>query len=181
MNNLPSTINHPETFLKSPSAGFDGVFDWSWTDGCFGQTKITPMDFDGLVERKGNFILFETKGVGVPIPKGQMYTFKSAYELNCFTIIFIEGKTSPELAKAWCQPGFSNSLFMDEHKPVNIEKLKQFVNNWYEYANKNPRKKVDTTFLNKKITHLDGLLAEVKKHLSSAVSSLGGTIKWGNE
>jgi len=42
------TIKYPETFKKSPSSQFDSVLDWSWTDGCFGGGKITPMDNDGL-------------------------------------------------------------------------------------------------------------------------------------
>lgn len=175
---LPKTIKHPETFIKSPSAGFDGVFDWSWTDGCFGAGKITPMDFDGLVERKGNFILFETKDVGVPIPVGQMYTFKSAYDLGCFTILFIEGKTKPEMAKVWCQPGFCNSLVMDNHAPVDISKLKKFVSDWYQYADKNPRKKVDTTFLNKRVADLNNQISGLKTYLTGAVAALGGSVIW---
>ena len=176
---LPPTIKHPETFLKSPSAGFDGVFDWSWTDGCFGEGRITPMDFDGLVERKGNFILFETKDVGVSVPKGQIYTFQSAYNLGCFTIIFIEGKTYPEFAKAWCQPGFSNGLVMDQHAPVDLEKMRKFVSDWYGFADKNPRQKVDISFLNKRISDLDNQVSNIKTHLTNAVKELGGSIVWG--
>ena len=138
---LPNTIKHREAFLKSPAAGFDGVFDWSWTEGCFGEGKITPMDFDGVVERKGNFIVFETKNPGTPIPLGQMYTFESAYKLNCFTIVFIEGKERPESAMAWCQPGFNKSIKMKYYKPItDMVKFKGFISGWYDYAENNPRK-----------------------------------------
>lgn len=133
---LPDTIKHPDTFLKTPSAGFDGVFDWSFTAGCFGNGKITPMDFDGVIERKGNFLVFETKAVGVPVPQGQIYTFESFYRLGVATIVFIEGKTSPELAKVWCQPGFKGGVKMGNHKPVNSERLSKFCSEWYEFANK---------------------------------------------
>lgn len=179
MNNLPSTIKYKDAFLNSPAAGFDGVFDWSWTDGCFGSGKITPMDFDGVVERNGNFILFETKNIGTPIPQGQMYTFKSAYDLECFTIVFIEGKTTPEFAKLWCQPGFKNGLVMDEHKPVkDMGMFKQVVSDWYQHAENNPRKKIDTSFLNKRIASLELIVNSTKMHLTNAVSALGGTVKW---
>ena len=47
------------------------------------------MDFDGVVERKGNFILFETKNLGVPIQEGQLRTLKAAHSLGCFTIVLI--------------------------------------------------------------------------------------------
>ena len=79
---LPKTIHSPDIFEKSPPCGFDGVFDWSWTEGCFGETSITPMDFDGVVERKGHFIIFETKKRGVVVPKGQLYTFESLLKLG---------------------------------------------------------------------------------------------------
>jgi len=176
---LPSTVKYPDTFLNSPAAGFDGLFDWSWTDGCFGGGKITPMDFDGVIERKGNFLLFETKGVGVPIPKGQMYTFKSAYDLGCFTVFFIEGKEKPESVKLWCQEGFKDGLVMDSHKPVtDINRLKDIVSDWYKYADSHPRKKVDTTFLNKKIAACEKELSDVKQYLTYAVEALGGQVAW---
>ncbi len=176
--NLPSTIKHPNTFLNSPAAGFDGVFDWSWTDGCFGEGKITPMDFDGVVERKGNFILFETKGVGVPIPKGQMFTFESAYRLGCFTIVFIEGKESPEKAKVWCQDNFKLNKKMGSHAETTTERLSKFVAEWYQFAEENPRKYIDTSFLNKKISNLSYTADEVKKHLEASVNLYGGKVRW---
>lgn len=137
---LPQTIKHHETFVRSPSAGFDGVFDWTWTQGHFGEGKITPMDFDGVVERKGNFIVFETKGVNVPVPKGQLITLDAAYNLGVFTILFIEGKADPEAAKCWFQNGFYGGRRMEEHRPTNREKLGNFVGKWYEFADANPVK-----------------------------------------
>lgn len=142
---LPKTIKHKNAFINSPSAGFDGVFDWSWTDGCFGDGKITPMDFDGVVERKGNFILFETKDIGVPVPKGQLYTLESAHRLGCFTILLLYGKTKPESAQIW-YPGVTTRQNLN-----GIEEIKQKVANWYEYANKNPKKSISDEFLSRRI------------------------------
>lgn len=130
------TIKYPDTFKKSPSAQFDGVFDWSWTQGCFGAGKITPMDFDGVVERKGNFIIIETKNMGVPVPLGQMITLESIYKLDVFTVIFIQGKSTPELAKVWCQPGFKGGKKMDEYKETDVKRMQGFLSEWYEYVNK---------------------------------------------
>lgn len=135
--NLPSTIKYERTFKESLSFGFDGVFDWSWTQGCFGEGKITPMDFDGLVEKNGNFIVFETKGLGVPVPKGQMITFERLYLLGIFTICFIEGKEAPERAKVWCQQGFKGGRKMEEHLPIDTERAAQFVSEWYRFAQSN--------------------------------------------
>lgn len=144
--NLPPTIKHPSGFNHSPAAGFDGVFDWSWTDGCFGSGKITPMDFDGVVERKGNFILFETKNVGVPIPKGQLYTLESAHALGCFTIMIIHGKTKPESAVIWL-PGTKTRQDI-----IGLNAIKEKVSAWYSWANENPRKNIDIPSASKLIS-----------------------------
>lgn len=134
---LPDTIKHHATFERSLPVGFDGAFDWSWTQGHLGNGKITPMDFDGVVERKGNFIVFETKGAMVPIPRGQLMTLEAAYRLGVFTILLIEGKTTPESAQAWCQPGFKNGMRMRQHVPTDSDRLGRFVGDWYDFANAN--------------------------------------------
>ena len=131
-DNLPNTILYPEQFKKSKPAGYDGVFDWSWTDGCFGKTKITPMDWDGVVERKGNFIVFETKNPGQQIPDGQKFTLQAAHKTGLFTIMIIWGKRIPESFEVWYPKG-------EVRKYSGIEKAKKIVSRWFEYANKNPR------------------------------------------
>lgn len=163
MSELPDTIKHPRTFIDSPAAGFDGVFNWEWTKGCFGDGKITPMDFDGVVERKGNFIVFETKAAGVPIPKGQLLTLQRAHELGAFTIMLIHGKQQPEAVQIWCPPDFRDGRVMEEFKDVSVSQARGFVSRWYEYADKNPKQKVDVSFLHRRIKALEterDLLAE---------------------
>ena len=95
------------------------------------------MDFDGVVERKGNFLLFETKNLDVPIPKGQLYTLQAAHALGCFTIMLIHGKTSPERTEVW----FSGSN-VKQHL-IGSEAVRQKVASWYGWANNHPQKNVD--------------------------------------
>ena len=66
-------IRDEEEFNKSLPAGYDGKFDWDVfkQHGCFGDTKIEPMDFDGVVERHKHYLIFETKKEGQRIPQGQ--------------------------------------------------------------------------------------------------------------
>lgn len=154
--NLPSTIKHPEGFRHSPAAGYDGVFDWSWTQGCFGEGRITPMDFDGVVERKGNFILFETKNLGVPIPQGQLFTLKAAHALGCFTVFLIHGKTSPETVEIW-YPGVATKATIQ-----GKQEAAERVAKWYEWANNNPRRPVDVSLLNKRV---QSLIDENEQHV----------------
>ena len=140
---IPDTIHYPSTFKKSPPAGFDGIFDWSWTEGCFGNPKITPMDLDAVVERRGNFVLFETKNPGVPIPQGQQITLNSFYNLGVFTIIFIEGKENPEKVQLWSAKGFHDTdpvanPIMGEHKSCTIYDLRDYLKRWTAFADANP-------------------------------------------
>lgn len=179
MSDLPETIKHPSTFLNSPAAGYDGVFDWTWTQGCFGQTKITPMDFDGVVERKGNFIVFETKGAGVPVPKGQEYTLERAHSLGVFTIVFVAGKEQPEALKVWHAPDFRKGKKMPDFCDVTIGNCQAFVKAWFTYAENNPKPKVDVTFLNQRITELTTQVGGAKNAANTLVNSLGGRIVWG--
>jgi hypothetical protein len=134
---LPTTIKHPSGFARSPSAGNDGVFDWSWTQGCFGQGRISPMDFDGVVERRGNFLLFETKDLDVPVPAGQLITLKSAHSLGCFTVMLIHGKTEPERTELWF-PGSAEKQHL-----IGKEAARQKVAAWYSWADRNPRQAID--------------------------------------
>ncbi len=174
MKNLPGTVKHPDAFIRSPAAGFDGVFDWSWTNGCFGSGNITPMDFDGVIERKGNFLVMETKDIGVTVPHGQMITFDSAHKLGVFTILFIEGKDKPKKVKAW----FPNGDRWEKHRPVDTAYMKKLCSRWYAYADSNPQKSVDVRFLNRRIINLESIHGVVKNHLECAVKEMGGCVTW---
>jgi len=136
MTNLPKTIEYPDTFIRTVPPGFDGVFDWSWTQGCFGKTKIKPMDIDSIVERKGNFIIFETKGVGVPVPQGQMLTLDAMYKRGFATVVFIQGKTVPSAAMVWCAKGFKGGKKMSGFKFTDRLRMHNFVKDWFQFADK---------------------------------------------
>jgi len=142
---LPDTIKYKDTFVRTAPPGFDGAFDWSWTDGCFGlkangeTSKISPMDIDGVVEKKGHFIIFETKSLNTPIPPGQMIMLKAMYARGKATILFIQGKTEPVKAMAWCESGFyegaDDGHYMTEFQDVDRHVMHCFVKDWYKFAN----------------------------------------------
>lgn len=139
-------IYSKEAFYESLPAGFDGEFDWDWTDGCFvrrngEETRIKPMDADGLVERGGNFLLFETKEVGKDVPGGQLYTMQALYRLGCFTMLYVYGKKSPEMLASWDAPDFRDGVVMDESKPVpvTVQQARAFVHKWFLYADENKK------------------------------------------
>src|SRR5574343_364800 len=132
MSALPKTIYHPQKFLNSPASGFDGVYDWSWAEGCYGDTEISPMDFDGVVERKSHFLVYETKDVGKPIPGGQLITLRNLFMLGRFSIFYVWGKTR-----------FDHGVFISpwHDKPVEVTKIgiaRKVVARWFELADQGP-------------------------------------------
>jgi hypothetical protein len=95
------------------------------------------MDFDGVVERKGNFLVFETKDSGVPVPEGQMITLKTLHALGCFTVMLIHGKAEPESTEIWF-PGSTERQHL-----IGKEAVMQKVSAWYLWADQHPRQAVD--------------------------------------
>ena len=52
------TIRDAERFMA-------GVWDWGFLDGAFRNGRVKVSDIDGIVERNGNFLIFETKARGI--------------------------------------------------------------------------------------------------------------------
>lgn len=139
MSDLPSTIRHPEAFLKSQwsiecpycnqTIGFDGVFNWGWTSGCFGETKITPTDFDGVIERNYHFLIIETKDEGILIPRGQLITLEHLRKAKSFSIMKIWNKTDPASFECIYPTG-------KVIQGYGTEEARRFVSNWFRWANK---------------------------------------------
>lgn len=88
-------IKYEDTFKDAMPAGFDGVFDWDFLIPIFKGTKITPMDIDCIVERRGHTLMLETKNAGVPVPLGQAITLETQikYSRGKTTVYIIYGKT----------------------------------------------------------------------------------------
>ena len=127
MADLPDTIRNPEAFENSKPAGFDGVFDWSWTQGCFPGTNISPTDFDGVVERNNHYLVFETKKSGADIKPGQKQDLERLREGKSFTVMKIWGKKEPETVEV---------IFPDGkiRRYKGIEKAKDVVKKWFKAA-----------------------------------------------
>ena len=128
----PDTIKYPDAFNRNQAAGFDGLFNWKWTEGCFGFTKITPMDFDGVVERRKHYLVFETKDPGVEIPQGQLITLEGLMAPRSFCVMKIWGKEEPEYFEA--SFGLVGEKVYEE-KGEGIEKAKIYVERWFGWAN----------------------------------------------
>jgi len=129
------TVLYPKRFQQAAPAGFDGVFDWDFLEGCFPRATIMPMDFDCVVEINGNFLVFETKADGKAVPRGQILTFISLLQLPQFCLFLINGKTPESITKL-------SSYWCDRRKiisPANADIVREKAKRWAKYAEQNPQ------------------------------------------
>jgi len=117
-----------DSFSQSPACGFDGVFDWDFLQGCFGDDRRMPMDFDGVVERNGQFLVFETKKPGVPVPSGQAIALERLRQTGLFTIFIIWGKEKPLQFQILHNKGITKVMLASQEIVSNHAKR------WYQWA-----------------------------------------------
>jgi len=128
---LPSTVKFPSAFTQSPSAGNDGHLHWEWWKYAIDRRDIKPMDIDGLVEIKNNFLICESKNPGVPIPKAQQDSINALLRTGLFTVIYQYGKETPQW---WAQQGHAKARSPDFAGGLNPDRrsggLFEFVKKW---------------------------------------------------
>lgn len=120
--------------IRDMKAFIDSLWDWEILDGCFGIGRIRPSDLDGIVERNGHFLCFETKVLNTQVPLGQYLTLKALVKIGFFTVMIIWGpKDTPRRLAVWDRNG--------EVKPYDADlfELRRRVADWYRWANKQSR------------------------------------------
>jgi len=117
--------------------GFDGVFHWGWVLESIGYdkgiTKIQPMDFDGVIERRFNYMIFETKDIKRKISQAQQWTLERLHKAKSVTVMKIWGKVVPERFVAECWWG--NGKYKSD-EGSGLEEAKNYVARWFGWANK---------------------------------------------
>ena len=98
-----------------------------------------PMDFDGVVNRYMQFLLFETKNEGVPIPKGQYITLEEAVETRFFMVI-ICAKTAKTINgwDFWHWNNKSRRIIKTSYDGDSYA-LMLFVSRWWQWASNRKR------------------------------------------
>jgi len=126
------TVKYPDRFNRALPAGFDGLFDWDFLLPAFQGTRITPMDLDAVVERNGQFLVFETKENGAPIPVGQTITLERLV-LKGITVIVLRGKTAAEINgfDVW---KLRRGEVWKRHIPGTADELVAKVREWFIWA-----------------------------------------------
>ena len=143
---MTDTIKHPDAFDKSQwrincphcneIIGFDGIFNWGWVLEAIGynagRTQITPMDFDGVIERRYHYLIFETKDVNKDIPLGQVITLDNLRTAKSFTVMRVWGKENPA---AWeAEFGYTKGGRVIKKTGVGEESAKDYVSRWFRWA-----------------------------------------------
>jgi hypothetical protein len=104
-----------------------GIWDWSILEGCFGNTKISPTDIDGCVERKGKKLFLETKLPGIEIPNGQARTLYSLVD-DGHTVLIVWGENDTPQRLRIITP------YYDETQECDLETLRSVVSKWFAMA-----------------------------------------------
>lgn len=128
----PDTIKNPKQFEQSKPANFDGIFNWKWMEGCFGQTKITPTDHDCVVERYKHYLICESKLPHVAIPQGQLIALEGLMSPKSFCVMKIWGKQEPIYFETMF--GINGKIYRE--KGNGVERARDFVKKWFQYASK---------------------------------------------
>ena len=106
------------------------IWDWGFLNRCFGNTNIRVTDIDGMVERKGKFLVIETKSHDAPIPEGQKRMFEAMKNNSAFTVLIIWGdKNLPQKCKLILE---GNEY---EFSSVTAGTIQDIVSMWFHFAN----------------------------------------------
>lgn len=113
--------------IRNLNAYRDGAWDWGFLDECFAPTRVRPSDVDGIVERRGRFLVIEAKPNEGRMTKGQALTLDAFSREPNFQVLVIYGEPNQPVAmQHWPQPA----------KAADAADIKRFVSSWWQYANR---------------------------------------------
>lgn len=130
-------LHSRDLFEKNPPAGFDGQFHWDYLIPPLQKAtgrNIQPMDQDAGIEIGGHHLVFETKNVGVPVPRGQVRALLQLWAKGYHTIVFLWGKKEPHIAKIYYAGGEKKGPMRN----ITKEYLVEVTYRWAVWANRNP-------------------------------------------
>ena len=128
-------VKSDAVFDRDPPAGYDGRFLWDFLRGAFvGRSGVIsePMDFDGVVERYGRFLMFETKTPGAPIPLGQQIVLRSLLRDRRWTVVYCAKR--PEDIRGWWVGTHKDRTYHSG----DADKLRCWCEAWWQHATTDP-------------------------------------------
>ena len=94
--------------------------------------KITPCDIDGIVERKGKFLVLEWKREGEKMSEGLRRTLQALASAHNFQVWVVRGDTDNGLriGRFYSVPSFGKPRLLGE----GVDEFIHVYRMWYEYA-----------------------------------------------
>lgn len=123
--------------IRNLSAFNASVWDWSFLNGAFGGTNIRVSDIDGMVERRGNFLMIEGKKGGV-VSGGQGIMF-DAWVRDGNSLLLLHGMDHADknmiiVARGGPWPVDGSPITGDRNT------VRDLCLRWYLWANSTPKK-----------------------------------------
>jgi len=120
--------------LRHPDAPDMARWDWEWLEDCFGQTRISLSDVDGVlyaVERNGVILWIEIKRPSQPVPTGQRLLLQAfSRKERCSALILWGHKDDPREAQ-WIINGKDR-----ERLPTNRQEVHEWIAHWFRDADR---------------------------------------------
>jgi hypothetical protein len=116
--------------IRDGNKYLESLWDWGFLEDCFDE-NIRVTDIDGFVERKGKFLVIETKLPSIEkIPTGQMRMFREMLKTGLFTILIVYGNPGePERGTLW-----KSTTSKIEFEEMDLEDFHSIVENWFRWA-----------------------------------------------
>ena len=124
--------------IRNKDLYMSNLWDWGIFNGCFGNSRISITDLDGMVERNGKFLIIEAKSEDKPVPTGQRIMFENLAKLDCFTVIVLWG-TPNNPVKYQQYFNQDGKPFASEIKECDLIDVRRIIKNWYLQANRRIR------------------------------------------
>jgi hypothetical protein len=135
-------IRDKDKFDQKRPAGYDGHFDWDFLKPAWGGTKIEPMDIDGMVERNGRFLKFETKNPLAEMPLGQEIALRRLVILGKgkihLMVLYGKNEKSIEGMEEWFWKAGEDGKpgkFMVTKTPCDADYVVNRCTQWFHWAN----------------------------------------------
>jgi len=116
-------------YVKDDARLRESHWHWDWLDGCFGPTRISPMDVDFVVERRGFFLIIETKPPGYVFKPndGQLGCLRSMSARWNAAVVILWGERDLPTQAAHLVPG--RQL---QPQRVDRDRIRSLVSQWFE-------------------------------------------------
>jgi len=119
--------------IRDPQGFLSSFPNWKPLNLAF-PGKVGLTDLDGIVERKGQFLIIEKKQKGAYVKpfSGQTRTLKALHALGCFTVVYLFGDETDPSAMAVIHPG---SVFKIDPVECTYRDVIKTLETWWIFAN----------------------------------------------